>query len=128
MGKPVIFETPSGDQMVVLPLDEYEALVAGVDPESAADVAAFDAAMADLASGEDRKLSPEEMMTFYARPGFLRGLRKGRRMTQAAFAGMIGITQGFLSDLEAGRRKASPETLQRMAEALHIEPLIRPTS
>lgn len=118
MGKPVIFETPAGEKMVVLSLAEYETLVAGMDPEDAADVAAFDEAMAKLQSGDDRPLSPRAMAAYTSRPGFLRGLRRGKGLTQIELAGLAGITQGYLSDIEAGRRKASAETIERITRVL----------
>jgi len=41
-----VFVTPKGDEMVILPKAEYEALLEAA--EDAADVAAYDAAKADL--------------------------------------------------------------------------------
>lgn len=119
MGKPVMFKTPSGEKMVVLALADYEQLVARADdPEDAADAAAFDEAMESLKSGKDRVLSPAEMEAYYARTGFLRGLRKGKGVTQVDLAAKAGLTQGLLSDIEAGRRNASPETIRKIAAAL----------
>lgn len=119
MGKPVIFKTPGGEKMVVLALAEYEALVAGTDPsDDAADVEAYDEAMAKLEGGEERPLTPDEMTSFYARPGFLRGLRRAAGETQAGLAARAGIAQSFLSEIEAGRRNASPGTMRKIAAAL----------
>ncbi|TDR88166.1 helix-turn-helix domain-containing protein [Enterovirga rhinocerotis] len=118
MGKPVMFKTPNGEKMVVLALADYEALLAANDPEDAADVAAFDEAMAALDSGEDRRLTSEEMAAYYQRPGFLRGLRKGKGLTQRQVAEAAGIQQGFLSDVEAGRRNPSEDTLRKITAAL----------
>ena len=118
-----MFKTPSGEKMVVLALADYEALVAGADTaEDEADVAAFDAAMAKLNSGEERPLSPDEMAGFYARPGFLRGLRLAAGLTQAELAARAGIAQSFLSEIESGRRSASAEKVRRIARALPLGP------
>ena len=53
---PFVFTTPKGDEMVVLPKADYDALLAAAHViaeanEDAADVAAYDAAMAYLAAG-----------------------------------------------------------------------------
>ena len=61
MSKPQTIITSSGETLVILPLAEYEALLdaaAGAD-EDAADVAAYDAAKAALAIGEEQMLPPE---------------------------------------------------------------------
>ena len=120
MNKPVIFTTPKGDEMVILPRAEYEALVAAVSQEEDAEAAAFDEAMTALASGKDRVLTSDEMRSRYLRPGFLRGARKGRGLTQGELAEKVGIAQGHLSDIEAGRRNGSPETMERIARALEV--------
>jgi DNA-binding transcriptional regulator YiaG len=116
MGKPVMFKTPAGEEMVILARADYDALVAGLhnDEEDAADVASFDTAMARLDSGEDRRLSSEEMAEFSMRPGFLRGLRKARGLTQAAVAASVGMGQSHLSDIECGRKAASRETRSKL--------------
>jgi hypothetical protein len=53
MTEPQIIRTPSGDEMVVLPLAEYEELLArgGREAEDAEDVAIYDACMAEIAAG-----------------------------------------------------------------------------
>jgi transcriptional regulator with XRE-family HTH domain len=33
---------------------------------------------------------------------------------------MTGIGQGYLSDLESGRRMGTPETIKKLAEALDV--------
>ena len=120
MNKPVIFTTPKGDEMVILPRAEYDALLAAAAQEDDADAAAFDEAMAALSSGQDRVLAPDEMRSRYLRPGFLRGARKGHGLTQVELAAKAGIGQGHLSDIEAGRRPGSPETMERIARALEV--------
>jgi transcriptional regulator with XRE-family HTH domain len=41
----------------------------------------------------------------------LTALRKWRGLTQNDLAARLDISQGYLSDLESGRRKGAPETL-----------------
>ncbi|RWO82549.1 MAG: XRE family transcriptional regulator [Mesorhizobium sp.] len=40
----------------------------------------------------------------------LKALRNWRQLTQAELATTIGVSQGFLSDLESNRRKPSAQT------------------
>lgn len=60
MGSPQIIRTPSGEELVVLPRAEYEALLARAnhDPEDDDDVAIYDARKAELAAS-DAVLPPE---------------------------------------------------------------------
>lgn len=50
----------------------------------------------------------------------IRVLRTFRDLTQMELAGMIGITQGYLSDLESGKRKGTLELHQQAARALGV--------
>lgn len=43
-------------------------------------------------------------------------------MTQTRLAEATGLAQGYISDLERGRRQGTPETLTRIAKALDIPP------
>ncbi|MEZ5787103.1 MAG: helix-turn-helix transcriptional regulator [Xanthobacteraceae bacterium] len=49
-----------------------------------------------------------------------RVLRQFRGLTQIELAGMIGITQGYLSDLESAKRKGTLELHQKTARALGV--------
>jgi DNA-binding XRE family transcriptional regulator len=48
----------------------------------------------------------------------IRVLREFREYTQAEFVVALGITQGYLSDLETGKRKGPIELHQKIARAL----------
>jgi transcriptional regulator with XRE-family HTH domain len=52
----------------------------------------------------------------------IKALRKWRGMTQLHLAFKTGLTQGYLSDLESGRRSGTKETLQLIAEKLDVDP------
>jgi transcriptional regulator with XRE-family HTH domain len=52
----------------------------------------------------------------------LRALRNWRGETQAQLAAATGLGQGYLSDLEAGHRKGTAETLHKIAAALRVDP------
>lgn len=115
-----IITTPSGEELVILPRSDFDALMAQVaeTEEDAADVAAFDAAMAALEDVGPAEDSADTLL----RHGMMKAIRKQRGLTQAALAEAAGVAQGFLSEIEAGRKKASPDTLTRIAAALDVPP------
>lgn len=115
--------TPAGEELVILPRAEYEALTANLDEdEDDLDVAAFDAAMSDLEAGADERLPPEVSTLILKGASRLTAWRKYRGWTQQALAETAAIGQGYLSEIERGHKPGAPETLQRLAEALEVTP------
>ena len=115
--------TPSGEELVVLPRSDYDALVAAAearDDEDAEDVAVYDQRKADLAAGVDARLPPEVSARMLRGESLLKALRNTRDVTQMHLAFKTGLGQGYLSDLESGRRKGTPETLKAIATALDV--------
>ncbi len=114
------FKTPSGEEMVVLSKADYDALVriAEEAAEDAADVAAFDAAMANP---EGLKPLPFEVSQHILKgAGLLKALRLWRDVGQVKLASDTGTSQGFISDLESGRRKMTDEVARKLAMALNV--------
>jgi predicted transcriptional regulator len=50
----------------------------------------------------------------------LKAIRKWRDETQLHLELTTGIGQGYLSDLESGRRTGTPETIAKLAKALKV--------
>jgi len=50
----------------------------------------------------------------------IRVLREWREMTQAELVVAVGITQGYLSDLESGRRRGPAQLHRKIARALGV--------
>jgi hypothetical protein len=117
-----IIRTPTGEELVVLSRVDYEALLAraAVADEDAEDVAVYDARKAELAIAHHGALPPEVSAAMLAGDSLLHAIRKWRGKTQSAVAELAGIQQGYLSDLESGRRHGAPETLERLARALDV--------
>ena len=118
------FKTPGGEELVLLSRAEYDRLAARAASaeEDAADVEAYDAAVAVLADGRDVAL-PAEVSSFLLRgASLLTALRKWRHIKQTDLAQRAKLSQSYLSDLESGRRKGSPETLTALAHALDVPP------
>ena len=119
--EPQIIRTPGGEELVVLPRAEYEALVerADHDAEDAEDAAIYDARKAELAAGG--VVLPAEVSEAILRgEGRLKAIRKWRDETQLHLEFKTGIGQGYLSDLESGRRTGTAETIAKLAQALNV--------
>ncbi len=121
MSEPQIIRTPGGEELVVLPRAEYEALRqrADHDAEDAEDAAIYDARKAELAAG-GVVLPPEVSAAMLHGDSRLKAIRNWRDETQLHLSSTTGIGQGYLSDLENGRRAGTPETIAKLAQALNV--------
>ena len=138
-------KTPSGDELAVLPRAAYEALIARVDPHAGdlgipgqlpetverakapgalnqdlEDRADHAEALAAYRDGRSEALTADEMRALLAAPTPLAFWRKKRGLTQRDLAAKAEIPQGYLSQLEAGKKGGTPDTLKRLAQALGI--------
>jgi DNA-binding XRE family transcriptional regulator len=120
MNAPQIIKTAAGEELVVLPKADYEALVHAADEamEDAADIAIYDARRADPVAAAP--LPADISMAILRGESRLRAVRKWRGLTQSELADRAGLTQGYLSDLESHRRTASADTAERLAGALEV--------
>ena len=121
MREPQIIRTPGGEELVVLPRDEYEALRERADSaaEDADDVAIYDARKAELAAG-GVVLPPQVSAAMLRGESRLKAIRNWRGETQVHLSFLTGIGQGYLSDLENGRRVGTAETMAKLAQALDV--------
>jgi DNA-binding XRE family transcriptional regulator len=117
-----IIRSPSGEELVVMPRAEYEALVAAawVAEEDQDDVALYDARKAELGSGPGHVLPEAVSLLLLRGNSRLKAIRLWRKMSQTELADRAGIGQGYLSDLESGRRAGSNEVLQALATGLTV--------
>jgi len=110
--------TPGGEELVVMPRAEYEALLERAEAEAEEEelIAIYDARKA--AGGT---LLPDEVsVAIHRGQTRLRAIRTWRGLKQAQLCDIAGITQAYLSDLETGRRAGTPETLEKLAGALDV--------
>ena len=121
MRSPQIIRTPDGEELVVLPRADYEALVERADHEAedAEDVAIYDARKAELAAGGGI-LPPEVSAAILRGDSRLKAIRNWRGETQLHLTFKTGIAQGYLSDLENGRRRGTSDTIAKLAQALNV--------
>jgi antitoxin component HigA of HigAB toxin-antitoxin module len=113
-------KTPNGEEMAMLPRAEYDALVGAASEaaEDAADVAAFDAAMANQAGRTP--LPFEVSQSILKGDSLLKALRLWRKETQLHLAFKTHTSQGLISDLENRRRDLTVEMARRLAKALDV--------
>lgn len=113
--------SPAGEEMAVLPRDEYEALVAASRwDEDEADAALFNERMAELEQGTAHRLPASVSALMLRGDSLLAAIRKSQDMTQTQVTFKTNISQGYLSDLESGKRTGSKETLQLLAECYRV--------
>src|SRR3569833_2897603 len=110
--------TPGGEELVVLPRAEYEALV---ERAAEADEDAFDVAIYDARRAEASPVLPADVsMAMLRGESRLRALRQWRDVGQVQLAYKTEISQGFLSDLENGKRNMTAEMRRRIAKVLEV--------
>ena len=119
---PQIIRTTSGEELVVLPRADYDALVAGAAEaeEDAADAAAYRERMAALSAGVDEVLPEPVSSAILKGDRLMKAIRRWRGLTQVVLAEQTGLAQGYLSEIEAGTKRGSEEALERIAAALEV--------
>ena len=113
----VIRDDAGAPAFAVVPWARYEALAATA--EDARDAAIADAVRADLAAGRQELLPTAMVARLVAGESPIRVWREHRGLTQAQLANAAGLKQGYVSELESGR-KTNPtiETLIQIARPL----------
>jgi hypothetical protein len=117
----VRFQKTARGEVAILPRKEYEALVAKA-AETAEDAGAarlVARARGEIAAGAP--LLPKQVVDRLAeRENPVRVLREWRDMTQLYLSFKTGLSQGYLSDLETGRRNGTAVALRRIADVLKV--------
>ncbi|MGU9978742.1 helix-turn-helix domain-containing protein [Phreatobacter sp. HK31-P] len=118
--------TPGGENLVLLPQDEYERLVEAA--EDLADIAAYDEAKRRLASGEDEMVPADIARRLLGEEHPVRVWRDHRGLSVKDLAEAALISPSYLSQIETGSREGTLETMARIARVLCIglDDLVRP--
>ena len=111
--------TPQGETLVVLPLAEYEELIATA--EDRMDIAMARQVEADLAAGREEQVPAAVVDRLLAGEAPLRVWRQHRGLSARALAQAAGISPGYLSEIENGRKEGSLSVMKRLADALNLE-------
>jgi DNA-binding Xre family transcriptional regulator len=115
---PVMTKSPNGDDIVILSRAEYDQLVSL--KEDRADAAILRRARAERKAGKSETLTSKDIDELLAAKTPLAFWRKRRAMSQTALSQHTGISQGFLSEIEAGLKTGDIGTLVEIAKALAV--------
>jgi len=116
----VRFQKTSKGEVAILPRKEYEALVAKA-VEFDEDVGTARLVARARKEVSDEQIIPKEVVDrIVAGENPIRVLREWRDVTQMYLSMKTDIGQGYISDLENGRRKGTTEALKRIARVLDV--------
>ena len=122
MGKSQIIHT-DGEDLVVIARSDYEALLARAGDavsEDAMTARILEATDAKIARGEDVALPTAVWAAIESGEHPIRAIRKYRGLTQSDVAGQAGLQQGYIADIEAGKKTGSATSLKSIAAALGV--------
>ena len=117
----VRFKTTNKGEVAILPRKDYEALVAKAreTDEDIGTARLVVHARKEIAAGTP--LIPKEIVDrIVAGENPLRMIRKWRGKTQRYISHKTNLGQGYISDLESGRRKGTTSALKKIADALKV--------
>jgi|SRR5437588_5680096 len=117
----VRFKTTRDGEVAIVPRGEYERLknLAREAEEDAGTARLIARAKQDVVNGAP--LLPKEVADRLANgENPIRVLREFREYTQAELVAALQVTQGYLSDLETGKRKGPMELHRKIARALGV--------
>jgi hypothetical protein len=117
----VRFQKTVRGEIAILPRKEYEALAAkAAEADEDAGTARIVArARKEIADGAP--LLPKQVVDRFAKgENPVRVLREWRDVTQLYLSFKTGLSQGYVSDVETGRRKGTAAALRRIADVLKV--------
>jgi DNA-binding XRE family transcriptional regulator len=119
--KPQFIKTESGEELVVLPRRVYDALTrSGTSDEDTATAMIVDRGKAAIAAGYDLAIPAATAEAIAQGVNPIRAAREWRGLTQAQLAKMTGLTQSYISQLEAGDSAGTPKALRAVANVLQV--------
>jgi DNA-binding XRE family transcriptional regulator len=120
MNKVQFIKATGGEELAILPRSEYERLVAAAADEDVGTRRIVRKARDAIAAGRETLLPKIVVDRLAAGDNPIRVLREWRDLAQAELALAVGITQGYLSDLEAGKRKGPVALHQKLSRSLAV--------
>jgi len=107
--------TPGGEELVLMPLADYEALL------DAADIAAADRIKADIVAGRDELVPGEVVDRLLNGENALKVWREHRGFSGRELAQRAGVSASYLSQIESGTKPGSTTALRKLADALGVQ-------
>ncbi len=117
----VRFQKTAHGEVAILPRKEYEALVikAAEADEDAGTTRLVARARSEVAAGA--RLLPKQVVDRLANgENPVRVMREWRDVTQSHLSFKTNLSQGYISDVETGRRKGTAAALRLIADALKV--------
>jgi hypothetical protein len=117
----VRFQKMSRGEIAILPRKDYEALLAKAAEadENAGSARLVASARKEIAAGAP--LLPKEVADRLAKgENAVRVLRDWRDETQMYLSFKTNLSQGYISDIENGRRVGTPAALRQIADVLRV--------
>ena len=118
MGKSQIIHT-DGEDLVVITRSDYESLLARAG-DDAMTLRIIEATDAKIARGKDVALPAAVWDAIEGGEQPIRAIRKFRGLTQTDVAEKAGLRQGYIADIEAGKKMGSATSLKAIAAALGV--------
>lgn len=120
MNKVHFIKTDGGEELAILPKAEYERLVNRAEDEDVGTARIVRGAKQAIDAGREIVLPKSVVDRLAAGENPIRVLREWRNMTQMELVVALGITQGYLSDLETGKRKGPFALHEKISRALGV--------
>ena len=119
MSTPQVIEKNGKPEYAVIPYREYEKLIA--DSEMLEDLRDYDRITAAVEKGKEELVPHEIVARLVAGESPIKVWREYRNLTISELAQQVGITQPYLSQIEAGKREGKIGVLKNIAEALELD-------
>ena len=107
--------TPRGETLVILPLEEYEALL------DQSDLAAADKVKSDIEAGRDELVPSQVVKRILEGEQPVRVWRNHRGLSARELAAATGLSAPYISEIESGKKEGSLSAIRKIAEALNIQ-------
>ncbi|MBD3896148.1 helix-turn-helix transcriptional regulator [Halomonas sp. ML-15] len=118
MGTPQFIQTPAGERLVVLSEQDYARLLEQAEDHH--DIQAAHEVRARIEAGEET--FPSSVVEALLNGGApVKVFREHRGLRAGELAERAGISQGYLSEIEAGKKSGSLAVLKRIAGVLGVE-------
>lgn len=111
-----IIEKDGRPEYAVLPIEDYHRMIATL--EDARDRAAIDRVLREDEAGETVPGEVVHAILDGAQP--LRAWRQHRRLTLDGLARQVGVSKGYLSQIENGRKSGTLDLVRRLAAVLDV--------
>ena len=122
MDDPQIIKTPSGDELVVLPRKDYDAMVEALAEaeEELADISVLDRRKQERAASSVPDLPADLSKLLLQGRSLPAASRTWRAVTLSDLAANLAISESLLASIESGRKRGDTLLMKKLAKALDV--------